>query len=76
MARTETIEGVGRLLTYSEAAGALGTSASTVSRLVRSGVLGSIRSGPRSVKVPARAVEEFISTGGISSTEGKARRDP
>ena len=74
-AKTRTVEG-GRMLGYSEVAERLGVSRAMVSRMVTTGVLPSVRSGPRAVRVLDHVLEEFISKGGISSTEGKARRDP
>lgn len=64
-AKTKTGGGDGRMLAYSEVSEALGVSRATVSRLVTTGAIGSVRSGPRAVRVPDRALEEFISRGGI-----------
>ncbi len=71
--KTKTGGGGGRMLGYSEVSAALGVSRATVSRLVTTGRLGSVRSGPRAVKVPDRALEAFIDAGGIS-TDGRARK--
>jgi excisionase family DNA binding protein len=70
---TETIGGGGRMLSITEAAQELGVSGSTVSRLVTSGALGSVRSGKRAVRVPDAALTAFIDAGGIP-TGGRARR--
>lgn len=62
--KTETTEAK-RMLTYTEVGEALGVSSSTISRMVTSGELGSVRSGRRSVRVPTEALEEFVRQGGI-----------
>ncbi len=71
--KTETTEGGGRMLSYSEVAGVLGVSTSTISRMVTSGVLPSVRSGRRSVRIAPDALERFVRRGGIS-TDGRARK--
>lgn len=80
MARTETetTGGDGRMLGYSEVAERLGVSASTVSRLVTGGVLPSVRSGRRSVRIAPEALERFKRQGGIvagATRKGRTARD-
>lgn len=69
--RTKAIEG-SRLLSYTECAVALGVSESTISRLVTSGKLASIRAGARSVKIAPDALERFVRQGDI--TTGATRK--
>ncbi|PLS84885.1 MAG: hypothetical protein CYG60_15555 [Actinobacteria bacterium] len=65
--KTETIGGDGpMMLSYTEAAMALGVSVSTISRLVTGGELAAVRSGRRSVKIAPDALAEFVRRGGIS----------
>ncbi len=51
-------------MTYAEVAIATAVSKATVGRMVRSGRLESVRFGPRSVRVPAEALEVFLMQGG------------
>ncbi len=66
-AKTKIGDGDGRMLAYSEVSEALGVSVSTISRLVTTGELGSVRSGKRAVRIPAEALAQFIDAGGIST---------
>ncbi len=62
-----------KMMTYTEVGEALGVSTSTVSRMVTSGQIGSVRSGPRSVRIAPDALKKFMRAGGIS-TDGTARK--
>ncbi len=58
-----------RMMSITEAAQELGISSSTVSRLLTSGKLGHVRSGPRTVKIGTDHLERFMRKGGISSED-------
>ncbi len=60
----------GGLLTYAQVSQATGFSRATIGRLVRSGELGSVRFGPRSVRVPADVLQTFLVQGGIRDDRG------
>ncbi len=74
---TGTVEDHG-LLTFTEVMRRTGVSRPTISRACSSGELGCVRFGVRAVRVPAKALQDFINTGGISFTPSsrarKARR--
>ncbi|MDP9484906.1 MAG: helix-turn-helix domain-containing protein [Actinomycetota bacterium] len=65
--------GARRMLTYTEAAQALGVSTSTISRMVTGGALPAVRSGPRSVRIAPSELRKFMRKGGIP-TDGTARK--
>ncbi len=56
-----------RMMTYTEVGEALGVSTSTISRLVTSGKIGSVRSGRRSVRIAPDELKKFVRKGGIST---------
>ncbi|MDP9477348.1 MAG: helix-turn-helix domain-containing protein [Actinomycetota bacterium] len=62
-----------KMLTYTEVGEALGVSSSTVSRMVTSGRIGCVRSGPRSVRIAPSELRKFMRKGGIP-TDGTARK--
>jgi excisionase family DNA binding protein len=62
-----------RYLSPAQVAEMLGVSRSTVLRLLRSGTLTSIRVGPRTIRVPAGALDAFICERSGPNGEGGQR---